>query len=356
MVDKFTDHPINSGYPQQWISPDTELYTYARGPAENIQILSTTPDTTSGKIWPVEWVVNYGKGKVYSSTLGHIWHNERMPASIRCVGFQTTLIRTVQWLAGEEVTYQKPDDFPTADHSSFRPLELVREPAQGWLPLYNGSSLDGWKVNCVPEDMEKEYWKAKEGYIECNSMGDKNHNYIWLMNDQEYANFHLVLKFQIFKFSPGNSGVQFRSRFDDSETARNGGWLNGPQADIHPPNPMRAGLIYDETDGVNRWIYPSLPDWKISAEQAPESAHFTSFVYGDSDPNGWNSMEIICEGMNVKTFVNGLRVIDFDAEGILNDDLHQLMSVGASGFFALQLHQNDETKIRFKELLIKELD
>ncbi|MCK4746151.1 MAG: DUF1080 domain-containing protein [Bacteroidales bacterium] len=355
IVDKFTDHPINNNYPKKWISPDTELYRYARGCAENIQILSVTRDTTTGKNWPVEWVVNYGDGKVYNSTFGHIWHDVRMPVSIQCIGFQTTLIRAVQWLAGEEVTHQMPQDFPDENQYTLRPVDLVLKPAHGWNPLFNGATLEGWKVNSIKEDCGKEYWQVKKGYIECNSIGDKQHNYVWLTTEEEFSDFHLRLKFQVFKSSPGNSGVQFRSRYDDSDTARYGGWLNGPQADIHGPIPMRAGLIYDETENVRRWIYPSLPDWKIEADQAPKSARKTRLVYADSDPEAWNSMEIICEGMQVKTFVNGLRIVDFNAEGILNDKLHQLRNVGISGVIALQLHQNDETLIRFKDLIIKEL-
>ncbi|MEN8203552.1 MAG: DUF1080 domain-containing protein [Bacteroidota bacterium] len=224
-----------------------------------------------------------------------------------------------------------------------------------WEPLFNGENLDGWNVYCTPADKWKEYWKAHEGYIEANSMGDGDHNYIWLATDQVFSNFHLKLKFQVFKSSTGNSGVQFRSSFDDSDTASNGGWLNGPQSDIHGPNPLRAGLIYDETEKVRRWIYPSLPDWKISAEQAPEAAHKTELYYFEDDPELWNEMEIICDGMHVLTIVNGNRVTDFDAEGILNDGAHKVRNSGETGFFALQLHQNDELKIRFKDIIVKEL-
>ena len=321
-----------------------------------MQVLSNTQDTATGKNWPVEWVVKYGKGRVYNSTFGHIWHNERMPASVQCVGFQTTFIRAVQWLAGDKVTYQLPDNFPTGDEYMLHPVKLVLEPSHGWTSLYNGVSLEGWKVNCVPEDKGKVYWQAKDGYIECNSLGDKEHNYVWLATGEEFADFHLRLKFQVFKSSEGNSGVQFRSSYDDSDTAQYGGWLNGPQADIHGPNPLRAGLIYDETENVRRWIYPSLPDWRIEAGQAPKSARKTRLVYGDSDPDAWNSMEIICEGMHVETFVNGLRITDFDAEGILNDDLHQVRNAGTTGCIALQLHMGDEILIRFKDLVIKNLD
>lgn len=227
--------------------------------------------------------------------------------------------------------------------------------SQEWEALFNGENLEGWTVYTTPEDKGKEYWKAHEGYIEANSIGDGDHNYIWLATEGEFSDFHLKLKFQLFKSSTGNSGVQFRSSFDDSDTASNGGWLNGPQSDIHGPTPMRAGLIYDETEKVRRWIYPSLPDWKITAEQAPAAAHKTELHYIEDDPEAWNEMEIICEGMHVVTVVNGNRVTDFDANGILNDDLHKVRNSGESGFFALQLHAHDELKIRFKDIVVKEL-
>lgn len=226
---------------------------------------------------------------------------------------------------------------------------------QEWEALYNGKNLDGWKVYSTPSDEGKNYWTAKGEYIEANSMGDPDHQYFWLATEKEFTDFHLKLKFQLFKSSPGNSGVQFRSSFDDSDTARNGGWLNGPQADIHGPNPLRAGLIYDETDQVRRWIYPSLPDSRINPDQAPESAHRTKLYYYEDDPELWNEMEILCEGMHVVTIVNGNKVTDFNAEGILNDELHKVRNSGEKGFIALQLHVGDELKIRYKDIYVKEL-
>ncbi|MCK4879041.1 MAG: DUF1080 domain-containing protein [Bacteroidales bacterium] len=223
-----------------------------------------------------------------------------------------------------------------------------------WESLFNGEDLEGWTVKCVPVDQNKEFWTVKDGYIECNSIGDKNHNYIWLATEREFADFHLKLKFQLFKESGGNSGVQFRSSYDDSDSAIYGGWLNGPQVDIHGPDPFRTGLIYDETDGVRRWIHPSLPDWRITPEQAPETALETKLVYYEDDPEAWNSMEIICQGMMVETRVNGNRIMKFNGEGILNDKVHQLRKSGKIGCVAFQLHMGDELKIRFKDILIKE--
>ncbi len=106
-------HPIHKGFPNAWKTPNMELYKYARGPAENLTVLSYSYDPVTRKSWPVEWVVNYGKGRVYNSSLGHLWKGEVYPDSYRCIGYQTVLIRAVEWLARENVTYKVPAGFPT---------------------------------------------------------------------------------------------------------------------------------------------------------------------------------------------------------------------------------------------------
>lgn len=223
-----------------------------------------------------------------------------------------------------------------------------------WETLFNGEDLEGWTVKCVAADKGKVYWSVKDGSIVCNSMEDAEHNYVWLATEREFADFHLKLKFQVFRESDGNSGVQFRSTYDDSDDANYGGWLNGPQVDIHGPTPFRTGLIYDETEGVRRWIHPSLPDWRIEPEQVPESALLTTLSYYEDDLESWNSMEIICKGMSVETFVNGNQVTNFNGEGILNDQAHGLQGSGSRGCIAFQLHMNDRLKIRFRDIYIKE--
>ena len=223
-----------------------------------------------------------------------------------------------------------------------------------WKSLFNGKDLTGWEVKCVSQDRSKVFWKASNGAIECNSLGRPEHDYVWLMTEKEYSNFRLRLKFQVFRFSKGNSGVQFRSRYDDSGSAPNGGWLNGPQVDIHPPMPLRTGLIYDETQGVRRWIHPSLENSQIVVEKAPQAAHETELKYADNAPDAWNTLDLICDGMKIETFINGRNISDFDAAGILDDELHNTHNVGTKGKIALQLHTKDELYIRFKDVEIFE--
>ncbi len=125
VVNKLIEHPINNGFPAKWKTPDIELYTYARGPAENIKVLSFTFDKRTGKNWPVDWVIKYGDGRVYNATFGHLWHDQRMPPSIQCVGFQTTFLRAIQWLAGEKITVKVPDNFPTETKISLHPFKVI---------------------------------------------------------------------------------------------------------------------------------------------------------------------------------------------------------------------------------------
>ena len=76
-------HPINQGYPQRWRTASIELYRYARGPAENITVLSAATDSVTGRIFPVEWVVRYGKGRVYASSMGHLWKGGCLPGELQ---------------------------------------------------------------------------------------------------------------------------------------------------------------------------------------------------------------------------------------------------------------------------------
>lgn len=113
IIYKLNTNPINSDFPKAWKTPDMELYKFARGPAKNLAVLSYANDPKTNINWPVEWTVSYGKGKVYNSSMGHLWKGQTYPVSYRCVGFQTILIRATEWLATGKVTYELPQNFPT---------------------------------------------------------------------------------------------------------------------------------------------------------------------------------------------------------------------------------------------------
>lgn len=121
-IHRMGDHPIHAGLPRVWMTPLVEVYTHARGPAENMTILSWAEAPDTGERWPIEWTVTFGKGRIYTSTFGHVWKDETDPVDLRCAGFQTLLVRALEWLAGHEVTRTVPTDFPSESATSLRPV------------------------------------------------------------------------------------------------------------------------------------------------------------------------------------------------------------------------------------------
>jgi len=120
IVNRLGDHPIHAGLPRAWKTPDIEVYYYARGPAKNLEVLSYGFDPETKMNWPLEWTVIYGKGRVYTSTFGHVWKGDTQPDRMRCAGLQTVMVRALQWLADRPVTFPIPTDFPTAERTSIR--------------------------------------------------------------------------------------------------------------------------------------------------------------------------------------------------------------------------------------------
>jgi hypothetical protein len=120
LVKRLGDHPIHAGLPRAWLTPDTEVYYYARGPAKNLEVLSYAMNPLNHMNWPVEWTVAYGQGRVYTSTFGHVWKGDVQPERMRCAAVQTLLVRALLWLARREQDEPVPTDFPTADRVSIR--------------------------------------------------------------------------------------------------------------------------------------------------------------------------------------------------------------------------------------------
>jgi type 1 glutamine amidotransferase len=113
------DHPIMAGLPEKWMHATDELYDRLRGPARQLTVLATAfadPKTGgSGEHEPMLMVVDYGKGRVFHTTLGHA------EPAMKCVGFRVTFARGVEWAATGKVTLEVPADFPAPDRVSSRP-------------------------------------------------------------------------------------------------------------------------------------------------------------------------------------------------------------------------------------------
>lgn len=115
------EHPITKGMPPVWMHPSEQLTHGQHGPAQGLTILTYAHSPVTNQNEPMDWVRNYGKGRVYTTMLGHTWKNEPNP-NFDCVGFQTLFSRGVEWAATGRVTIPIPPDFPGPDRISLRKL------------------------------------------------------------------------------------------------------------------------------------------------------------------------------------------------------------------------------------------
>jgi type 1 glutamine amidotransferase len=114
------DHPILRGLPRRWRHTQDECYDRLRGPAENLTILATAYSSPehkgTGRHEPALMVVEFGRGRVFHTILGHEDY------SFESVGFITTLLRGTEWAATGRVTLPVPPDFPTETEARRRPF------------------------------------------------------------------------------------------------------------------------------------------------------------------------------------------------------------------------------------------
>lgn len=188
--------------------------------------------------------------------------------------------------------------------------EDAKDDGKGWVPLFNGKDLSGWKVH--PKGTGK--WAVKDGAIV--GTGPASH----LFSERgDYRDFHYRVEAKIN--DKGNSGQYFRTKFE-------GGFPLGWEAQINATHgdPVRTGSLYPD------YRQKDLKDYKG-----------LTVLKADHKADEWFTQEVICKGDHIVIKVNGKTTVDWkDPKGRF-----------AKGHFALQQHDPGSV-VHVRKIEVKE--
>jgi len=182
---------------------------------------------------------------------------------------------------------------------------------EGWVTLFNGKDLAGWKVN-----ENKDSVRVEDGLLVIN--GPRAHAYYeGTDGNASFKNFHFKAK--VKTYPKANSGIYLHTRFQDS------GWPNrGYECQVNNTHgdPKKTGGLYNVQDNYKE-------------------------VAKDGE---WFDYDIMVDGKHIVVMING-RIVSAYTEP---DDLDRPERQLSAGTFALQAH-DPGSKVEYKDLKVKRL-
>jgi 3-keto-disaccharide hydrolase len=185
-------------------------------------------------------------------------------------------------------------------------LPLISLAADGWKPLFDGKSLDGW----IQKNGTAKY-SVVDGTIQgVTNEGSPNS---FLCSEKLYGDFEL--EFEVKVHDSLNSGCQIRSKTKEPTGDAKFGRVYGPQCEIEASGDSGAesAYIYGEATGRG-WLTPK--------ERLIPHKHMKS--------GEWNKFRIVAKGPRIQTWINGHAIEDITDEAIY--ETHP------KGFIGLQVH------------------
>lgn len=287
----------NVGFPQKLADWQMAGANYAMHPAKNVQLKTVGEYNTTRII-------------VTGTHIEHWLNGVKVLEFERWTNNWKAKVQNCKWKDYPAYGLAKSGKISLQDHGDkiwFRNIK-IREIKDEPKAIFNGKDLSGWKIYGT------EKWYVKDVELICESGADKKYGY--LATEKTYKNFVLDVDFK--QESNGNSGIFFRSKIEGTK-------ITGWQVEVAPPG-FDSGGIYESYG--RGWL-----------KQIPEE------MEGHLIANEWNHMKILVINNHVITWLNGFEMVD------LKDEKIGL----ANGSIALQIHDGGGIKVRWKNLIVREL-
>jgi hypothetical protein len=198
--------------------------------------------------------------------------------------------------------------------SSARPSAAAPED-EGWVSLFDGKTLDGWKASDQPGTFHVE-----DDAIVVN--GPRSHlYYVGPVHNHDFKNFEW--KAEIMTFPKANSGMYFHTQYQET------GWPSkGYEVQVNNSHtdPIRTGSLY----GVKNVMEQHARD------------------------NVWFTQQITVQGKRVIVKVDGVVVVDYTEPDNVQRPAEEAGRLLGSGTFALQGH-DPGSKVLYRNIAVKVL-
>ncbi len=179
-----------------------------------------------------------------------------------------------------------------------------------WRPLLRSGSLEGWEILGPAE-----FRFLEDGALEGRNDTGRN---AFLSTREEFGDF--VLELEVLPFPGTNAGIQVRSH-----PVPGGDHLQGYQIEVDTSERSWSGGLYDE---VRRgWLQPLQGEAFATARKALQ-------------PGAWNRFRIECDGLRIRSWVNGVACADW------------VDPLDLSGHIGLQVHGGRGQRVRYREVRI----
>ena len=186
--------------------------------------------------------------------------------------------------------------------------------SDGWMTLFDGSSLDGWKAS-----ENKESWTLKDGILTCK--GPRSHLF-YVGEHAPFENFEL--KVEVMAEKNSNSGIYFHTKYQEE------GWpVKGFETQVnntYVKDPKKTGSLY----GV------------VNVEEQ---------LVEDGE---WWTQHVIVNGKRVVIKVNGKTTVDYTEPDDAKPSDPNYPRLLGKGTFALQAHDPHST-VHYRSIKVKKL-